>query len=148
MFGPMLDAVAAERDNPVSPEVGELLGRMHATFGGHRTQTAEHVAAFEQRLADLGSGTASARVRSMSAGARGWVAVTGFGGQNHGSNARNAFVFEHLEIAELQLLEALAERAGDEETADLARRCRADDEEMAATINRNWTNVLILNLAG
>ena len=29
----------------------------------------------------------------------------------------------------------------------IARACRAEDEEMAATINRNWTNVLSLTLA-
>jgi ferritin-like metal-binding protein YciE len=69
------------------------------------------------------------------------------GGQNHGASARDAFVFEHLEIASWELLEQLAERVGDQETAELARDCRAEDDEMAALIRRNFPNVLSLMLA-
>jgi hypothetical protein len=68
-------------------------------------------------------------------------------GQNHGANARDAFVFEHLEIALLALLEQLADPTGDTATADAARLCKAQDETMAATINGNWTDVLSLTLA-
>ena len=50
-------------------------------------------------------------------------------------------------IAQAQLAEHLAERTGDERTATALREVRADDEEMAATIGRNWTNVLSLSLA-
>nr|MBA3328770.1 DUF892 family protein [Solirubrobacterales bacterium] len=90
---------------------------------------------------------ARGRVTGMSVGARARARLGALGGQNHGANARDAFVFEHLEIANLHLLEQIAERVDDRETAQLARACRADDEEMAATINRNWTNVLSLTLA-
>ncbi|CAN5522466.1 hypothetical protein BH10ACT11_BH10ACT11_13650 [soil metagenome] len=71
----------------------------------------------------------------------------GIGGTDHGGNARNAFVFEHFEMASLKLLEQLAIRAGDEPAAELARACCADDENMAATINRNWENILALTLS-
>ena len=148
MFEPMLSKVAAERDDPeTSEEVRELLGRMHGAFGDHRDQTTEHVRLLAARLAELDSTPATRRARAFGIGARGWVTVNGIGGQNHGANARNAFVFEHLEIASLRLLEELAERNGDHETHELAGVCIADDVAMAATINRNWTNVLTLTLA-
>jgi hypothetical protein len=73
--------------------------------------------------------------------------LAALGAQNYGANARDAFVHEHLEIATLHLLEQLADRAGDAETARAARKSRAQDEEMAQTINRNWTGVLSLKLA-
>lgn len=147
MFDPMLAAVARERDEGRLAEVTDLLGRMHGVFSGHRERSADHVARLQARLTALGGSPSRRRVTGMSAGATARARLGAIGGQNHGANARDAFVFEHLEIASLQLLEQLATRAGDHETAELARDLRAEDEEMAATINRNWTNVLSLMLA-
>jgi ferritin-like metal-binding protein YciE len=147
MFDPMLAAVAAERDGGRLPEVTDLLTRMHKAFSMHREQTADHADRLAARLGSLGAGPARGRVAGMAAGSAARARLGAIGGQNHGANARDAFVFEHLEIANLHLLEQLAERAGDGETAQAARDCRADDEEQAATIERNFTNVLTLMLA-
>lgn len=149
MFDPMLRKVAAERDSSETPEhVAELLGRMHNAFGSHREETVRHVAGLEETIQTLGGRPAVARATGLRYGARSWVTVNGVGGQNHGANARNAFVFEHLEIASLRILGELASRADDEPTAAMVASCLADDEEMAATIGRNWANVTTLMLAG
>ena len=55
-----------------------------------------------------------------------------------GKLAAHAFAYEHMELAAYDLLERVAQHAGDTETAEVARRIRAQEDAMAARIAETW----------
>jgi ferritin-like metal-binding protein YciE len=132
----MLDSMIATTDDPQTREMIE----------NHKRETEQHERRLRERLDDLGRGT-SARKQAQAVGA---ALLKGMGdkarGDKAGKNARDGYTAEHMEIAAYQLLERLAEKAGDGETAEVARQNRADEEEMARRIDQSWDRTLDLTL--
>ncbi len=132
----MLDSMISTTDDPQTKEMIE----------NHRQETEEHERRLRERLDALGRGT-SVRKQAQAVGA---ALLKGVGdqarGDKAGKNARDGYMAEHLEIAAYQLLERLAEKAGDRETAEVARQNRADEEEMARRIDASWDRTLELTL--
>jgi ferritin-like metal-binding protein YciE len=61
-------------------------------------------------------------------------------------NGRDAFTIEHMEIATYEILERIADRAGDFRTAEVARSNRRQEEEMARHIAAAWDRFFALTL--
>jgi ferritin-like metal-binding protein YciE len=112
----------------------------------HKRETEEHERRLRERLDALGRGT-SVRKQAQAVGA---ALLKGVGdqarGDKAGKNARDGYTAEHLEIAAYQLLERLAKKAGDTETAEIARQNRSDEEHMARRIDQSWDRTLDLTL--
>ena len=132
----MIDSIISTTDDP---EVKEMLE-------DHKRETEEHEKRLRERLDALGRGT-SARKQAQAVGA---ALLKGVGdkarGDKAGKNARDGYTAEHMEIAAYQLLERLAKKAGDTQTAEVARRNRADEEAMARRIDASWDRTLDLTL--
>jgi ferritin-like metal-binding protein YciE len=108
----------------------------------HRDETDRHIALLEARLRAHGGDPSRVKDLAAIAGAF-FKGLADFGRDDKpAKNARDGFVTEHLEIAQYELLERLAVRAGDEATADVARRNRADEQAMAEKIARRWDQVV------
>jgi ferritin-like metal-binding protein YciE len=133
----MLDSMIATTDDP---EITEMLKQ-------HKRQTQEHERRLRERLDAMGAGTSATR----SVGGLGAALFKGVGDvartDKPAKNARDGFMTEHMEIAAYELLERLAKKAGDEQTAEVARLNRADEQAMAKKIQSNWDKVLDLTLA-
>jgi ferritin-like metal-binding protein YciE len=132
----MIDSMISTTDDP---EVKRMLEN-------HRRETEEHERRMRERLEAMGRGT-STRKQAQAVGA---ALLKGVGdrarGDKAGKNARDGYTAEHMEIAAYQLLERLAKKAGDDETAQAARQNRSDEEEMARRIDQSWDRTLDLTL--
>ena len=112
----------------------------------HKLQTEQHAERLEKRLAahDASPSTAREAAGIMGALMKGIVDMARQ--EKAGRNARDGYATEHLEIASYQLLERVAKAAGDEETAEVARQNRSDEEKMAKKIEAHWDRFAELSL--
>jgi ferritin-like metal-binding protein YciE len=117
-----------------APNVPELQDPLNH----HKEETQQHIQRLEERLAAYGTTPSKVKDAGMIFGAAGLGALTKLRKDNAGKAARDGYTAEHLEIAAYQLLERVARRAGDDETAEVARLNRADEEAMAKKIDDSW----------
>ena len=118
-------------------------------FRRHKEETRRQQGRLRERLKALGGPRRAALGKDLAAIATAQVkGVADVLRSDKGvQNARDAFATEHVEIASYEILERLAQRAGDEETAAVARENRAEEQAMADAIAANWDRFLDLTLA-
>jgi ferritin-like metal-binding protein YciE len=133
----MLDSMISTTDDP---EIEQMLKH-------HKEETKRQESRLRERLDALGAGTSTRKQAQTVAAALVKGAADVVRGDQAGKNARDAYTTEHMEIAAYQLLERLAEKAGDTETAEVARQNRAEEEAMAQKIDASWDRFLDLTLA-
>ena len=124
----MLDAGITLFDDP---QIVDLLEH-------HRVQTEEHSKRLRRRLEAQGGSPSMVREAVGVLGALAKLPLDMLRPEKAGRFARDAYAAEHLEIASYQLLERTASRAGDEETAEIARQNRGEEEEMARRLDEHW----------
>jgi ferritin-like metal-binding protein YciE len=134
----MLDSMISSTDDA---EITEMLRH-------HKEETErQEQRLLAKRLDALGTGTSARKQAQTITTALMKGAADQVRGDQAGKNARDGFTTEHMEIATYQLLERLADRAGDPRTAEVARKNRVEEEEMARKIDSNWERFLELTLA-
>ena len=112
----------------------------------HKKQTERHQERLRERLEKMGRDTSLRKETQTLVGALMKGVADQVRGDKPGKNARDGFVTEHMEIAAYELLERLAERAGDNQTAKVARQNKRDEEAMAKKIASKWDKFIDLTL--
>jgi ferritin-like metal-binding protein YciE len=111
-------------------------GALANLVGTHRCNSRKHRERVVARLKALGAGAPG----GASAGAGILAAARGIARGRRGATEeerlRQAVLMKQLEVATYDTVERLAERAGDDVTARMAREARADDEELARRLAR------------
>jgi ferritin-like metal-binding protein YciE len=112
----------------------------------HKLETEQHAERLEERLAAHEASPSTAREAAGIMNALMKSVLDMVRSEKAGRNARDGYATEHLEIASYQLLERVAQAAGDDETAEVARQNRSDEEAMAKKIEANWDKFAELSL--
>jgi ferritin-like metal-binding protein YciE len=112
----------------------------------HRVETEQHSQRLRERLEAHGASPSMVREATGILGALAKLPLDMVRGEKAGRNARDGYATEHMEIASYQLLERIAKQAGDEETAEVARLNRAEEEAMAKKLDEHWDTFVQLSL--
>jgi ferritin-like metal-binding protein YciE len=112
----------------------------------HKEETARHKQLLAERLEAHDAEPSKVKDITAQGGAMMKGLVDLARSEKTAKNARDGFVTEHLEIATYELLERFARRAGDEATAEIAKRNRRDEEAMAEKIASNWDKFVELTI--
>jgi ferritin-like metal-binding protein YciE len=112
----------------------------------HKLETERHAERMQQRLEAHGASPSVVKEVGGIAGALMKGVLDMARPEKAGRNARDGYTTEHMEIAAYQLLERVAQRAGDEETAQAARQNRAEEEAMAKKLDGHWDKFAELSL--
>ncbi len=109
--------------------------RLAQVLREHLTETEEHERLVRQRLEALDASPSTLKDTVQKGAAALTGAMSGGAPDTTGKVAIQAFTTEHLEIASYRMLRAVAERAGDHETGQLAERILEQEQTAAQKLD-------------
>src|SRR4051812_19628997 len=115
-------------------------------FREHCEETAEHERLVRQALEARDASPSTVKDLAGRAGGWGMVLFAKLNPDTPGKLAMHAYSYEHMELAAYELLRRMAERAGDEPVAALARRIGAEERAMADRIGERWDRAVDASL--
>ena len=112
----------------------------------HEHETKEHKRLVDERLEALGASTSKLKDVVAGATAVPFVMFAVSQPDTPGKLASHALSYEHMEFAAYELLIRVAERAGDSDTASVARTIRAQEQAMAERIEAHLEDTVAASL--
>jgi ferritin-like metal-binding protein YciE len=126
-----LPQMRAAPDMAGDPELAEAFRR-------HLAETERHEQLTRERLEARGGSPSRLKEAVFKAGGYAFVLFAQSQPDTPGKLVSHALSYEHLEVAAYKLLQRMAKRAGDAETADVARTIRKDERAMAARLEASF----------
>ena len=122
-------------------------GDLATAYETHLSESREHADAVAARLQARGDDPSTLKDAVMRAGAFAWASFFEAHPDTPGKRTAFAYAFEHLEIGGYEQLKRVAERAEDDETAQLAGRIAGEERAAAATLRSLFPQAAGLALA-
>ncbi|HWE08241.1 MAG TPA: DUF892 family protein [Solirubrobacteraceae bacterium] len=113
----------------------------------HLQETEEHERLVRERLKALDASPSKLKDMAQKGVAAVGGGLSGAAPDTTGKVAIQAFATEHLEIASYRSLRAVAQRAGDTETADMAERILAQEQAAAEKLDGLMEHAALVGLA-
>jgi ferritin-like metal-binding protein YciE len=132
----MLDGMISTTDDP------EILDALEH----HKVQTQGHADRMAERLEAHDATPSTVKQIGGVLGALAKMPLDLVRGEKAGRNARDGYATEHLEIASYELLRRIAQKAGDEATAQAAQEIIVEEAAMAKIIEEHWDRFAELSL--
>jgi ferritin-like metal-binding protein YciE len=107
-------------------------------FRAHERETEEHKRLIEERLEAHGESPNKLKDIAGQLTGKGFVLFAKFNPDTPGKLAAHAHSYEAMEEAAYELLSRVAERAGDQQTVDVARRILEQEKAMKARVFENF----------
>jgi ferritin-like metal-binding protein YciE len=119
----------------------EMAGDPELTAGyeNHLAESRRHAERIEGRLAELDATPSRLKDAAMWLGAVNWSTFFRAHPDTPGKLAAFVYAFEHLEIAGYEQLASVAERAGDDQTTQLAEQINEQERAAAKTVSALWS---------
>src|SRR4051812_7832471 len=117
-------------------------------FEAHLLETEQHEHLVRERLEAHDAKPSRLEDLLGALSGKGFVLFARSNPDTPGKLATHAFSYEHMELAAYDLLARTAERAGDTETAEVAKRIRAEEDAMAARLGGAWDRTVEASLEG
>jgi ferritin-like metal-binding protein YciE/nucleoside-diphosphate-sugar epimerase len=121
--------------------------RLAEIFEQHLEETEEQERLVRERLEARGASPSTIKDLAGKGGGYGMLLFARSQPDAPGKLVAHAFAYEHMEVAAYELLRRLAEHAGDEETAAVARRIGAEEERMAERLAERFDVAVEASLA-
>jgi ferritin-like metal-binding protein YciE len=121
--------------------------KLAEAFRAHLGETERHEQLTRERLAARGGKPSVIKEAVMAAGGKGFVLFARSQTDTPGKLATHAYSYEALEIGSYELLGRVADRAGDPDTAGMARTILEDEYRMRHRVGSHWDAVVDASLA-
>src|ERR687887_678456 len=119
-----------------------------SAFREHLAETERHEQLVRERMEARGAGPSRFKDLVMKAGGAGFALFAKSQPDTPGKLTAHAYSYEHLELASYELLLRVAQRAGDEETAAVARDIREQERAMAERLATSFDRAARVSLSG
>jgi ferritin-like metal-binding protein YciE len=116
------------------------------SFKAHLAETERHEQLVRERLDALGGSPTPVKDLAGTLTGKGFVLFAKAQPDTPGKLTAHAFSYEHMELAAYDLLGRVAERAGDSETAQTARRIEQEERAMADRLAASFDQAVAASL--